>query len=49
MKYKAIDLLGKEVIGNYVIYEGLSLVLVSISDIGTTQTKIKPESLEELD
>lgn len=49
MKYKAIDLLGNEVIGNYVIYEGLSLVLVSISDTGTTQTKIKPESLEELD
>lgn len=49
MKFKAKTFDDKEIIGNYVVYEGLSLMLVQSTETGITQTRIRPETLEEVD
>lgn len=49
MKYKAKTLDGKEIEGNYVIYEGLNMVLVAKTESGTTRTNVQPSSLEEVE
>ncbi len=49
MKFKAQALDGKEVEGNYVVYEGLNLIMVKKTDDGMTRTIIIPSTLEEIE
>ncbi len=44
---KGISYDGKQVKGQYIIYDGLNLVLVNKTAEGITKTAIKPDSLEE--
>lgn len=44
---KGISYDGKQVKGQYIIYDGLSLVIVNKTAEGISRTAIKPDSLEE--
>lgn len=44
---KGISYDGKQVKGQYIIYDGLSLVIVNKTADGESKTAIKPDSLEE--
>lgn len=40
---------GKEVMGNYVVYEGLNLIMVRKEEGTTTRTLVLPSTLKEIE
>ena len=46
---KGISYDGKKVEGQYIVYDGLNLVIVNKTADGESKTAIKPDSLEECD